>query len=64
MKIDMKSSNRIVIELNNGKKYDISTEELVSGHLYVRSEDGDHITVSGFTDRAVELGTFRDIKIK
>ena len=64
MKIDVKSSSRIIIEIDNGKKYEVSTEEVVSGHLYVRREDQSNISVEGFTDRTVELGTFKDIKIK
>ncbi len=63
MKIDVKSSSRIIIEIANGKKYEISTEELVSGHLYVRHEDQSNISVEGFTDRTVKLGQFKDIKV-
>lgn len=64
MKIDVKSSWRVVIEIGNGEKYEISTEEVVSGHIFIRHEDQSNISVEGFTDRTVELGTFKDIKIK
>jgi len=63
MKIDVKSSTRIVIEITNGQRYEVSTEELVPSHLFIRHEDQSNMSVSGFTDRTVELGQFKDIKV-
>lgn len=63
MKIEVKSSCRIVIEIDDGKRYEVSTEELISSHLYVRHEDQTNMLVSGFTDRTVELGSLRGVKV-
>lgn len=63
MKIDLQSPTSIVIEIKGGKKFRIQTEGLVSEHLYIKREDDTILSVSGFTDRTVKLGQFRDIKV-
>lgn len=63
MKINIQSPTSIVIEIKEGKKFRVQTESLVSEHLYIGREDESPISVSGFTDRTVKLGEFKDIKV-